>query len=1668
MSLKTFGWNLHGNDEGGGGGKRRLSVNWVMPITSGDPVIEGKEVISEAGSLLWPWEMVITGWKLVIGDALSVVESSTNSLSNHLSLQDKIKQEISEKCGDCSHPFSLALEHMEAPHGNISLPHLFAPLTQLPNGVSQDILGLSRNFIVQNDTHPDACAPEFFIVHEDNTVTFTPVGVSHAGDIITISYAAVSHGSPYNELPTFTVVMKKIVKSSTVKMEACLQVAERADTGTRAWLADSMLAPLPMLAHVLADPTAKQEEWHSSIKPHQLLNRALGPGYLRTEIRDGEPKHIWFWDRVPECSHIVIDIETWDANEGVLKTLKGSMGTLSPDENLILNSLFGSINSDSVTSEFLISAGMTLANVNGRRVLMTAWLAAVACCFSTAEPKLSFSEWYQCLAQHYADNSIAELQANWWLYHLKAQEMKTIVEVWILGKGLDKSEKDLSDNYHHMLAKLLEIVPPTEQSPYLITASQALHQSLTLPDMQRVVSLGEERDLAIAIDTGNSSYEDKDFRGYAIAIAMGKGGMLPKLGSAWLTDTTVKVKGEKDRIKGPDGNLKRFHDTVGATVQNGRKVVAFPYSGEPLSGAVDVTDGVDCLDFSRPAPQDAKKDASLWTPPPLAYGFRYWAAGTAMGNGGLIVDPVYQSPDGPYSLLPAELVTYSGDGMLYLCRVSPGAVSVQPVSHQQTPYLMENQSRGWSQQPASGKRARVAVICPGTKGWRSSAPTEAKFTLTAPDATKLVLTRWIEADICNALYADDEKLAQSLRENRTQLLTQFDAAQKGKSRDVPRHPAVKAIGLEVIFERTTPSKLLIVKPGYDIKSGFLASCELKFMTGSKASAELKDGNVVLTLPPGTIATVNIWSLVPETFFSSDTETRMADFTGGSSSWPGYRAFAYNQHLFECLPAANSMVEDTTTLLTAVQQSLKITTLDSETTTQLADEKGFDATWLAGFLVQRHEWHWTGYPLALPKKLLNNQQLEQWSEAFAGTSSLRETQNHPLQTNQPTSLTDWRFALPAAPAVLCRLRLPRYHGARFFACVMRPILRFHQWLDPDSIKTLENIIIAKGTVVAARVNWNNPSLRLAPPTIQTAIPLVRTVSVQGEGIRTGTNGSLICLDEALCRTDSLTQFSGVGETFEVDLEATRYAGISEIGPNPIFHAGPKGVELPDSSWFCELPDATWFSKAGIALRKRKMNWSIEADRPFGLTNDTDSNPKVAQTAIIVRPTGNDAHAYWIMAKVRIRRMLDPHKNWTESVELPSTDESWQLGRRAEGDDFVPYDFALEIPESSAFNLALKGGEGFTVPATGEKDSLRRLLCSWHKGQWQDKAEFSWSLQIVDQIIPSSGEQWITVARYSPWQTKAATTDLPIKSALPVEIKKTANCTARRLLLSDYGESHWLTFIGMPYRHPAIADEQFNMAIDNGVITLKRSSVVTESEIISRDLLIEPIDPAILNAEKNEEDGDEKPQGGTFHLLLVFSPVNDVAAPAPSQQLGQLTGIYYPRRASITDQNPYPELSFHSYMNSSAMPEGSVGYIYKFQFTDGVPENWTMLQSWMFPEDGTEAKVRWLPEFIGPITTNTLSVHNDGMKEGVSVRLLKDITIKIDTDRGWVFATSKRLQGASDLTGGLCTFMDNDELALIGSGGRLIATLASWSASAGKMTSYDKDGNAIPGDGSWQKQ
>lgn len=109
MSLTTFSWMMHGNDEGLVDDKRQISVNWVVPtgeITAGDAPPDGQTVIDTVGSLLWPWQMRITGWALISEGKLTLVTPvPPTTLTDPLGLQEKMADEIRQSAAVVSSRF---------------------------------------------------------------------------------------------------------------------------------------------------------------------------------------------------------------------------------------------------------------------------------------------------------------------------------------------------------------------------------------------------------------------------------------------------------------------------------------------------------------------------------------------------------------------------------------------------------------------------------------------------------------------------------------------------------------------------------------------------------------------------------------------------------------------------------------------------------------------------------------------------------------------------------------------------------------------------------------------------------------------------------------------------------------------------------------------------------------------------------------------------------------------------------------------------------------------------------------------------------------------------------------------------------------------------------------------------------------------------------------------------------------------------------------------------------------------------------------------------------------------------------------------------------------------------------------------------------------------------
>lgn len=1281
------------------------------------------------------------------------------------------------------------------------------------------------------------------------------------------------------------------------------------------------------------------------------------------------------------------------------------------------------------------------------------------------------------------------------------------------------------------------------------------------------VSLGEDRDLAISVAFTDAKVSlNQEIRGYAVAIAAGPAAPEEKLSWQWVTDVAAHVwqNGSWKKLSGPGDKLLRMHDTIGATRFNGRDVVTFSYSGTALNGRLSSIegsgdpDGLACLDFFWPA---------SWPTPRLAYGLHYWALATPIGNAGRILDDDFADPadDHRRRLKELDAAMFNGTKSRYLCRVAPGSPLISLTGQDQA-YELADESRTHvhlrqnASTPEVDGPQRIALIRNENALWKRGSE-EISFTIRGPAGTPNVIERWIEADIAAATLGHGARDSAAAGLDATGL-----AAQQSKYRKLlkpatkasvsrpklsdavsdaahaalwPRHPAVRAFLVEVAFYdehgSMVKSDSAIFFPGYALTSGYVGEAKITVVHGSQS--QLGASGTKVTLKPGHFVALSVSSLVPETFFDAATEfCRMTSFPGlgnivDPNTHEAYRRFAPAVHWVECLPEPST----DGAIFEKLARRLLVEPDGRKVVARIGAERkdALDATWLKGFLVQRHEWHWSGYPISFPRTASGAAALKDWAEPFIGTESLRESTVWTIHTS--LSDTGWNFA-GEAPENLAAAELPGEHGAKYVAYVVRMVRRFDSWLKrwPD----LDNTVLAAGLLAPAKVRWDDPGLRLAPPDVKTAVPLVKTFEPRGTGdevrISSGANGCLLCLNDVLYRTDALARFGGVGESIEVDLEETRINGIYEIGPNPVFHAAPGQPPVPASGGALDMPRLPYpslFAESGAISAGepyRKMNWRLEADRAFGLTNDLDRNAKVAQTAIIIRPRGNDVDKYWVMAKVRLRRMLDPTEAWTapakvaRDAKLPNT---WTLTRRAEGDDWVPHDFCVDAGASAV--LVRLGLAGAAKPAPIDilaPAPATRYLCTWHKGYWANDDRNLWGLQVFSQQLAADQRQWQTVARNTPYETWSGLADLNIKDQSPLALQLECAAVAgasgapslslRRLLVSNYSAPHWLTFIGLPYRDVSFADESYWVVPDGKGLALKRTNrarghdgAIENGEPVSRDLLLLPVEAK--DFADTGSVGSVAQERNSFHLLLMFKRINDVSAPAVGLPLGELLGAYKPVRAAVSAGDPYPPLRFVSFMAGGlpialAQPDDCVGYIYRFHTPhseDMKPiDSWEQLQTLMFPPKdpgtgaGPEAKVRWTPEFIGPVALSEAGRWPQGIARplaviGTTIQIesLKPVApsthksvvqIVLDLGIGWRVQERKHAGPLvpDDIVSGNCQIdlapVGDGGLELQVAGGRLLARLAGWPMSgipdgvAQVAVLFDREGQRVETSCTWK--
>ena len=675
------------------------------------------------------------------------------------------------------------------------------------------------------------------------------------------------------------------------------------------------------------------------------------------------------------------------------------------------------------------------------------------------------------------------------------------------------------------------------------------------------------------------------------------------------------------------------------------------------------------------------------------------------------------------------------------------------------------------------------------------------------------------------------------------------------------------------------------------------------------------------------------------------------------------AFGPTEHWFEAMPSWVSKLPQEVALTIvppggklAVGEPLSPTLLALQATMKM------EATWIRGLYVQRHEWHWTGYPVRLPMPG-SEDKIESWLASFSGVESYREA----FDVNLTTSFDHltWRYGIDAKVKnvdVIFRKTLQTgARPARYAAFTARPIVRFRRWLNPKvstgGALDLERRVYASGAHIPG-VAPGNPNDRLPPPPLRWAIPLTATYSMRPQTqsdseLQRAANGNLLVFDDALRRTDQLSRLGGVGDTLEIDLLETRDNAYDEIGVNPIFHANQPADEA---------------------------RISIVTHEPFGLTHDISSNALVAQTGVVVSTEG--AAGRWTLAKVRTRRVVLPETMvGSELVADQASDGNllqFSLRARREGDDDVPLDFCLDIDvptnaKDITVSVVLPNG-GKKLPVKWPDLSLSdldkfdgqgaRFLCSWHKQRWLDDGakDPAWRLQVLAQARKEKTLAWQTIKKSSGFNNAAS--ELPqgarfesVKLEVTDSRQKKTPFTLQSVRLSDYTDPIWLTFIG------SFGREQLRRADEYQLVGSPSSLVLHGPE----DGLL----PVL-----NSLSGDDP----RFQILLVYKPLADITRGDDRHDTGILV-------AAFCASGETTFVALETTFASVATLEGCYGYLCSVQRItaksdtetpllqtlaqdDHGKPNFDVLLSLMFPSATTpdftkESTLRLLPEYVGPI-------------------------------------------------------------------------------------------------------
>ena len=1610
IDIKEYGWAIHLGvlpyDE-----KDTdviLAFNFVRPgATSKENVDWIQDDIGPEGEchnlqndpLMFPWKWSDISWQIYTGDTkVSATIIPLQTPSANQTVQLALEFEIKSKTKDSQSPFSV--KPNDTGKDAASYPHALAPLTHLPEPISSGMLKMSGFLTIKKNELSD-------IINNSNKISIFPkvlqITAEHQLEIGTIQYNQGYSKSVYTSIgvqPNVSFYCNQILipNSAQTNNITKFSLASSPDSAKQNQVRDTAiryLNPLSVIKYFLTKKINPITESNIQDYKKHLIN-SIGLGWeISRKVKTNSASidndfeiypHVFdfLFHKTPAEIEQLSKKEIKSAFINKLKELKDS------DSNRFFEIL---ISEASGLSEVLYKKLALLnSETDPNKQYTQAWVDIANMAEDYEQGKVVYAVFWSVLLQFLSDalaiQTQVKVRANDVLAKINndlIQRSKAALIVQGYVNTLDHQDNiiyklvtngELPNDEAGAVLELshLFIGIPIENKELIAYYKMAFAQNLENIDKSKPKSVNHDHGISLTF-TGDA--KDKDIRGYAIALQSGINTDATNIKwdaerASWITDVKIYVKQSKKYID------QAMHETVGATLSNGVAVVEREYTGRPLNAhlvKINTTNAETSLEYLEAGSENEEFDHTdaldyVWPIedklPLLGYGMYYRGLATPIGNAGEVINPNHRFSDNLSKLANVSDIieeVNTTDAHQYLSKVLPGKpvlldsvslIALQEISEDTRAHAFQISSNINEIHP-------VSLLVRDSTHFIKGLP-EIKLTLTSPSPSAEFLLRWLNTELSKVqlsmIYLIDSQVirsylsSESVSDNQMKLKNILDnqvallASETKRPSNITLetwsqfkafHPAIEKLYVSVAYNGETVKKgdELFLELGQKIEDSYLKTNNVDFSIKANES-ESKIENKIVKIKDGEFAKITIYCLVEKKLFDDGIKKRFNIAIDSvnklviSDNGTEYYALSPHELWFEAASAWSA--SESIDLVPQLEVN------PDSTLALLSFNRAVKADWLKGAYIERHEWHWTGYPIDFP--IAETTEFKKWVNSLVGVESYRDS-HAPIFATEITS-GKWQFqtsSITNSPLALSHELVNGARPARYMAYTLRPIVRFSKWLKKDRSKnnTIENPIDIESKVFAVGklikgIAPANANERIPVPPLKWSIPLTATYVESNENFPArAANGNMLIFDEAIRRTDSLTKFGGIGDTLEIDLMETRLSDFQEIGVNPIFH----GLADPNE------------------------NITLEHDKPFGLTYDTSSNAKMTQTGVIVRPKGG--RGKWILAKVRARRLILP-----ETIENSGLKDNNTINLRQVGDEYIPMDFCIDFKVPNRIQkLAYINIEGINIKLNEELSGFERLLCSFHKGYW-DQSEPTWRMQILAQSQTETSMEWKTVAKQSCFASTVVPSFLIEPKITASDSDNVVVNTAKfsTVSMSDYTDPTWLTFIGSFGLDGSELGEvdDFKLVVNNDILEFK---YLTDTK------------PRLFSLPSDIEQVRSNP---LFHMLMIFKPITDISLSeaASVKDGGEFIGFY-----KYSGENQFTKLDIGSEVDL----DGHFAYLCTFQIASSISQvqvgisnkseveeiigisSSKALINLMFPDQYDagikESKIRLLPEYLEPI-------------------------------------------------------------------------------------------------------